>query len=64
MDSATLKKLLEKDGWFLDRVKGSHHQFKHSKKTGSNDVTTSTKKYSKRYGEFNHETGRVKIALS
>lgn len=34
MDSGTLKRMLEKDGWVLDRVKGSHHQFKHPVKTG------------------------------
>jgi predicted RNA binding protein YcfA (HicA-like mRNA interferase family) len=27
-------KLIEKDGWFLERVKGSHRQFKHSTKPG------------------------------
>jgi predicted RNA binding protein YcfA (HicA-like mRNA interferase family) len=34
MNSSSLKKMLEKDGWFLDRVKGSHHQFKHPIKKG------------------------------
>ncbi|MDD3772106.1 MAG: type II toxin-antitoxin system HicA family toxin [Weeksellaceae bacterium] len=34
MDSSSLKRMLEKDGWFLDRVKGSHHQFKHPTKAG------------------------------
>ena len=28
-------KLLEKDGWYLARTKGSHRQFKHPKKTGT-----------------------------
>jgi len=27
-------KLLEKDGWSLDRTRGSHRQFVHSKKAG------------------------------
>ncbi|WP_249168964.1 MULTISPECIES: type II toxin-antitoxin system HicA family toxin [unclassified Fusobacterium] len=27
-------KLLKKDGWYLDRVKGSHYQFKHPYKQG------------------------------
>jgi predicted RNA binding protein YcfA (HicA-like mRNA interferase family) len=27
-------KLLEEDGWYLARTKGSHRQFKHSVKTG------------------------------
>ena len=34
-------KLLERDGWRLDRVKGSHRQFKHLSKTGT--VTVSGK---------------------
>ncbi len=28
-------KMLEKDGWYLDRQKGSHRQFKHSSKKGT-----------------------------
>ncbi|MDY2980066.1 MULTISPECIES: type II toxin-antitoxin system HicA family toxin [Fusobacterium] len=27
-------KLLKQDGWYLDRVKGSHYQFKHPTKKG------------------------------
>jgi len=27
-------KLLEQDGWYLDRTRGSHRQFKHSTKAG------------------------------
>jgi predicted RNA binding protein YcfA (HicA-like mRNA interferase family) len=27
-------KLIEKDGWFLVRQKGSHRQYKHPEKTG------------------------------
>jgi predicted RNA binding protein YcfA (HicA-like mRNA interferase family) len=27
-------KLLEQDGWFLDRTRGSHRQYKHSDKPG------------------------------
>ncbi len=27
-------KLIEEDGWFLARTKGSHRQFKHSSKQG------------------------------
>ncbi len=34
MNSKELIKLLEKAGWKLVRVKGSHHQFKHPKKAG------------------------------
>jgi predicted RNA binding protein YcfA (HicA-like mRNA interferase family) len=27
-------KLIERDGWYLDRQKGSHRQYKHPKKKG------------------------------
>jgi predicted RNA binding protein YcfA (HicA-like mRNA interferase family) len=27
-------KLIELDGWFLDRTRGSHRQYKHPKKRG------------------------------
>jgi predicted RNA binding protein YcfA (HicA-like mRNA interferase family) len=27
-------KLIEHDGWFLDRTRGSHRQYKHPKKRG------------------------------
>jgi len=27
-------KMLEKDGWYLVRTRGSHRQYKHSAKTG------------------------------
>lgn len=29
MKSSELMKLLEENGWVLERIKGSHHQFKH-----------------------------------
>ena len=34
INSKQLIKQLEADGWFLARVKGSHHQFKHPSKPG------------------------------
>ena len=34
MNSKQAIKLIEADGWFLARVKGSHHQFKHAIKSG------------------------------
>jgi len=34
MHSRQLIKQLEADGWFLVRVKGSHHQFKHPSRPG------------------------------
>lgn len=34
--------MLKKDGWYLDRQKGSHRQFKHKTKKGT--VTISGKK--------------------
>lgn len=27
-------KIIEKDGWFLKRIKGSHRQYKHNEKSG------------------------------
>ena len=33
-DSRKLIKMLQADGWVLDRVRGSHHQFKHPTKPG------------------------------
>jgi predicted RNA binding protein YcfA (HicA-like mRNA interferase family) len=27
-------RLIEEDGWYLDRTRGSHRQFKHSSKPG------------------------------
>lgn len=35
MKSRDLIKQLEADGWYLDRVRGSHHVFKHPNKPGS-----------------------------
>jgi len=34
MRSSEVKKRLEKDGWELVRVTGSHHHFKHPEKSG------------------------------
>jgi len=34
MDSRSLIKMLEADGWNLVAVKGSHHQFQHPTKPG------------------------------
>lgn len=34
MSSKDLMKLLEKDGWYLVRTKGSHYQFNHPIKRG------------------------------
>ncbi|MDP1832543.1 MAG: type II toxin-antitoxin system HicA family toxin [Geothrix sp.] len=34
VDSRTLIKILEGDGWVRVAVKGSHHQFKHPEKPG------------------------------
>jgi predicted RNA binding protein YcfA (HicA-like mRNA interferase family) len=32
--SAELIKMIEADGWVLDRVKGSYHHFRHPEKQG------------------------------
>jgi predicted RNA binding protein YcfA (HicA-like mRNA interferase family) len=34
MKARDLIKMIEKDGWFLVRQKGSHRQYKHKLKTG------------------------------
>ncbi|KAI5915688.1 type II toxin-antitoxin system HicA family toxin [Thauera sp. 2A1] len=34
MNSAELIKLLERDGWILANVRGSHHVFRHPNKPG------------------------------
>jgi len=34
MKSDDLKRLIEKDGWKLERTKGSHYHFKHPTKKG------------------------------
>lgn len=34
MKSSSLIKMIKNDGWELDRVKGSHHVFKHPTKNG------------------------------
>jgi predicted RNA binding protein YcfA (HicA-like mRNA interferase family) len=34
MNSATLMRELKKSGWQLDRIRGSHHVFKHPAKPG------------------------------
>lgn len=34
MNSREVIAMLERDGWYLVRVKGSHHQFKHPIKKG------------------------------
>jgi predicted RNA binding protein YcfA (HicA-like mRNA interferase family) len=34
MNSSALIRLLETDGWVLDRIRGSHHVFRHPVKAG------------------------------
>ena len=34
MNSKDLLKLLEQDGWYIDRIVGSHHILKHPEKPG------------------------------
>ena len=33
--SGELIRIVEKDGWYLARIKGSHHTFKHPAKKGN-----------------------------
>jgi predicted RNA binding protein YcfA (HicA-like mRNA interferase family) len=34
VDSGEVLRLLRDDGWYVDRVKGSHHQLRHPAKPG------------------------------
>jgi len=34
MKVSHILKILKKDGWYLDRTKGSHRQFRHPQKSG------------------------------
>ena len=43
MDSREVIRMIEEDGWCLVRVKGSHHQYKHSTKPGLVTVKHPTK---------------------
>lgn len=45
MDSRTIIKRLEADGWRLVHVKGSHHQFRHPTKPGKVTVKHPTKDF-------------------
>lgn len=51
MDSKTIIKMLEKDGWYLKRVKGDHHHFRHHSKLGLVTVPHPRKEIPK--GTFN-----------
>lgn len=43
MNSQDAIKMIQDDGWYLVRVKGSHHQFKHPTKTGTVTITSPKK---------------------
>jgi predicted RNA binding protein YcfA (HicA-like mRNA interferase family) len=43
MHSREIITAIEADGWRLDRVKGSHHQFRHPTKSGTVTVPHPTK---------------------
>jgi len=45
MSSREVIQRLEADGWFLDRVKGSHHQYRHPSKPGVVTVKHPTKDF-------------------
>ena len=38
MDSRTIIRLLEAEGWELARIKGSHHHFTHDERPGTTTV--------------------------
>lgn len=48
MSSRELIKLIQKDGWYLVRVKGSHHQFRHPVKKGLVTIPHPKKDFPKR----------------
>ena len=57
MDSRNAIAMIEADGWYLVRVKGSHHQFKHPTKGAGNGkasterhTVTNTEKHQNRRG--------------
>ena len=47
MNSREIIRLLEDDGWKLDRVNGSHHQYVHDTKTGTVTVPHPRKDFPK-----------------
>ncbi|MGL5043629.1 MAG: type II toxin-antitoxin system HicA family toxin [Plesiomonas sp.] len=58
MDSRTAIAMIEADGWYLVRTKGSHHQYTHPTKKGlvtikhpSKDIPIGTEKSIKRQAE-------------
>ncbi|MBL4961665.1 type II toxin-antitoxin system HicA family toxin [Bacillus velezensis] len=48
MSSQELIKLIEKDGWYEVRAKGSHHQFKHPTKPGTVTIPHPKKDFPKK----------------
>ncbi|MCY8122880.1 type II toxin-antitoxin system HicA family toxin [Bacillus subtilis] len=48
MSSRELIKLIQKDGWYQVRVKGSHHQFRHPVKKGLVTIPHPKKDFPKR----------------
>jgi predicted RNA binding protein YcfA (HicA-like mRNA interferase family) len=38
MDSRKIIKLIQQEGWWLDRVVGSHHHFRHDLRAGTTTV--------------------------
>lgn len=38
MDSRTIIRMITAEGWFLERVRGDHHQFKHPTRLGLTTV--------------------------
>jgi hypothetical protein len=63
MKSSEVIKRLEADGWYLARVKGSHHHFKHPDKTRSRDGSAPFKRHRHRHAEKYFSAGRVAMDL-
>jgi len=62
--SRALIKILEKDGWRLVAVVGSHHQFEHPTKPGKVTVPHPKKKPCTKNHQDNTQTGRAPITES
>ena len=55
-------KMLTKDGWYIDRQKGSHRQLKHPSKQGACDSKRQTFRHIGPVSSEQHlETGRVEM---
>lgn len=63
MTAKEVEKIIRKDGWVLDRVRGSHHQYRHPVKSGVVTIPfhTKPKDLSAKTVSSIFETGRTEI---